>query len=225
VGDTTSRILLFALIAAASPVVLLATVAVLTSRRGRTNGTVYLVGFLLGQSIAFVVALLIGSAATTDRQGNEELAAALELAFGVGLLVIAWPQRRAKAEPKAAGPSRLKAMLARLHGLRPGTAFSVGVLLGVGGVKRLSITVVAGATVGIAGLLPIEDVLLGVLYVIVAAVLVWVPVGIYLVAGERADGWLQAAQGWLIANERRITFASTLLFGFLLTSDALFRLV
>lgn len=224
-GDTASRILLFALIAAASPVVLLATVAVLTSRRGRANGTVYLVGFLLGQSIAFVVALLIGSAATTDRQGNEELAAALELAFGVGLLVLAWPQRHAKPESDGAGPTRLKAMLARLRGLRPGTAFSVGVLLGVGGVKRLSITVLAGATVGIAGLLPIEDVLLGVLYVIVAAVLVWVPVGIYLVAGERADGWLQAAQGWLTANERRITFLSTLLFGFLLTSDALFRLV
>ena len=54
--------------------------------------------------------------------------------------------------------------------------------------------------------------LLGVLYVIVAAVLVWAPVGIYLVAGERADGWLDAAQGWT-ANERRITFFSTLLFG------------
>jgi hypothetical protein len=225
VADTASRILLFAVIAAASPVALLATVAVLTSRRGRRNGTVYLVGFLLGQSIAFVVALLIGSAATTDRQGNEELAAALELAFGVGLLVVAWPQRRAGADPDAGGPGRVKAMLARLHGLRPGTAFSVGVLLGVGGVKRLSITVVAGATVGIAGLLPIEDVLLGVLYVLVAAVLVWVPVGVYLVAGERADGWLETAQSWLTANERRITFASTLLFGFLLTSDALVRLV
>ena len=197
----------------------------LTSRRGRTNGSVYLVGFLLGQSIAFVVALLIGSAATTNRDGNEELAAALELAFGVGLLVLAWPQRHAGAEPDPAGPSRVKAMLARLHRLRPGTAFSVGLLLGVGGVKRLTITLVAGATVGIAGLSPVEDVLLGVLYVLVAAVLVWVPVGVYLVAGERAAGWLEAAQGWLTANERRITFVSTLLFGFLLTSDALVRLV
>lgn len=59
----------------------------------------------------------------------------------------------------------------------------------------------------------------------VAGVLVWVPVGIYLVAGEPAHVWLQAAQGWLTGNERRITFFSTLLFGFLLTSDALFRLV
>ena len=79
-------------------------------------------------------------------------------------------------------------MLARLHGLRPGTAFSVGVLLGVGGVKRLTITLVAGATVGIADLLVVEDVLLGVVYVLVAGVLVWLPVGVYLVAGERATG-------------------------------------
>ena len=43
-----------------------------------------------------MVAFLIGSAATTNRDGNEELAAALELAFGVGLLVLAWPQRRAQ---------------------------------------------------------------------------------------------------------------------------------
>jgi hypothetical protein len=224
-ADTSSRVLVFALVAAASPVALLATAAVLTSRRGRTNGSLYLVGFLLGQSIAFLVALLIGSAATTNRDGNEELAAALELAFGVGLLVLAWPQRHAGAEPDPAGPSRVKAMLARLHGLRPGTAFSVGLLLGVGGVKRLTITLVAGATVGIAGLSAIEDALLGVAYVLVAGVLVWVPVGVYLVAGERAAGWLEAAQGWLTANERRITFVSTLLFGFLLTSDALVRLV
>ena len=224
-ADTASRILVFALVAAASPVALLATAAVLTSRRGRTNGSLYMVGFLLGQTIAFAVALLIGSAATTNPDGNQELAAALELAFGVGLLVLAWPQRHAQAEPDPAGPSRVKAMLARLHRLRPGTAFSVGLLLGVGGVKRLTITLVAGATVGIAGLAPVEDVLLGVLYVLVAAVLVWVPVGVYLVAGERAAERLEAAQGWLTANERRITFVSTLLFGFLLTTDALFRLV
>ena len=224
-AETASRVLVFALVAAASPVALLATAAVLTSRRGRTNGILYMVGFLLGQSIAFVVALLIGSAATTNPDGNEELAAALELAFGVGLLALAWPQRHQGAEPDSCGPTKVQAMLARLHRLRPGTAFSVGLLLGVGGVKRLTITLVAGATVGIAGLTPVEDVLLGILYVLVAAVLVWVPVGVYLVAGERAAEWLEAAQGWLTANERRITFVSTLLFGFLLTTDALVRLV
>lgn len=225
-GETASRILLFAVVAAASPVGLLATLAVLTSRRGRANGAAFLAGFIIGQAAAFLAAFLLGSAATPDRpEGSEELSAGLELAFGLGLLALAWPERRRAAQVPGGGPSRTERLLGRLKGLRPGTAFSVGTLLGVGGVKRLSITIVAGATVGIAGLLPVEDLLLGALYVAIAAVLVWLPVGVYLVAGERADRWMSESEGWILANERRLTFFSTLFFGLLLTSDALFRLL
>jgi len=223
-GDTASRILLFALVAGASPIAIVSTLAVLTSTRGRTNGIAFLVGFLLGQSAAFLAAFLVGSAATTDREENENVAAALELAFGAALLAIAWPQRR-HARGAGGGPSRTKALLARLRGLRPGTAFSLGALLGVGGVKRLSITIVAGATVGIANLLGVEELALGALYVVVAGVLVWLPVGVYLVAGERSDDWMARAEDWLTTNEMRLTFFSTILFGFLLTSDALVRLL
>ena len=225
-GETASRVLLFSVVAAASPVALLATLAVLTSRRGRANGAAFVSGFVLGQSAAFLAAVLVGSAATADRpRGNEELAAGLELAFGLGLLALAWPERRSAGRGSTAEPSRTERLLGRLKGLRPGTAFSVGALLGVGGVKRLSITIVAGATVGIAGLLPVEDALLGLLYVAIAAVLVWLPVGVYLVAGERADRWMSESEAWILANERRLTYLSTLFFGLLLTSDALFRLL
>ncbi|HXV33575.1 MAG TPA: GAP family protein [Gaiellaceae bacterium] len=222
-GDTASRVLLFALVAAASPVALLATLAVLTSRHGRRNGIAYLAGFLAGQTIAFVTAVLVGSAASTDHEENDELAAVLELAFGLLLLVLAWPERRRRSEP--AGQGRMKSLIERLRGLRAWTAFAVGILLGVGGVKRLSITIVAGASVGFAGLAPAEEVALGALYVLVAGVLVWAPVGAYLVAGERADRWMLRAEGWLTANGRRLAFFSTAFFGFLLTSDALIRLV
>jgi Sap, sulfolipid-1-addressing protein len=219
------RILVFALVAAASPVAIVATLAVLTSRRGRTNGIVFAAGFLLGQSAAFLAAFLAGSAATTGHEGNDQAGAVLELVFGLALLAIAWPQRRRGAPGTGGGHPRTKALLARLRGLRPETAFVLGTLLGVGGVKRLSITIVAGATVGIASLLAVEELTLGVLYVLVAGVLVWLPVGIYVVAGRRAADWMEQAEGWLTANQRRLTFASTLVFGFLLTSDALVRLV
>ncbi len=224
-GETAWRILLFALVAGASPIAIVSTLAVLSSRRGRTNGIAFVTGFMLGQTAAFLAAYFVGSAATTDRDPNEHAAAALELAFGLVLLALAWPARRRQGSDAAAGPSRTKALLARLKGLRPGTALSAGTLLGVGGIKRLTITIVAGATVGIAGLLPVEDLALGLLYVIVAGVLVWVPVGVYLVAGAPADVWMASAEDWLTANERRITFLSTLLFGFLLTTDALTRLL
>lgn len=224
-AETALRIFVYALVAGASPIALVASLGVLTSRRGRTNGLAFAIGFLLAQSIAFAVAFALGTAATTGRQGHPTAEAVLELAFGLGLLVIAWPERRREGTAPGGAPARTRALLERLRRLRPGTAFAVGSLLGVGGVKRLTITLVAGATVGIAGLSPIEDVLLGAVYVVVAAVLVWLPVSVYLVAGERADAWMTSAETWIMSNERRLTFVSTLVFGFLLTSDALVRLL
>jgi MFS family permease len=224
VGQTTTRILLFALVAGLSPVAMVSVLAVLTSRRGRANGVAFLAGFMLGQTAAFTAAFLVGSAATTQREVNEHLAAALELAFGLALLIVAWPQRRRDPAAPGAG-SRTQALLDRLRGLRPGPAFAVGTLLGVGGVKRLTITIVAGATVGVASLLLVEELALGALYVLIGGVLVWVPVCAYLLAGERADAWMREAERWLTENERRLAFLSTLVLGFLLTTDALVRLL
>ena len=224
-AETAWRIFLFALVAAASPIGLLATLAVLTSRRGRTNGIAFVAGFVLGETAAFLAAFLVGSAATADREGNDEVATAMELAFGIALLALAWPQRRRDTPAAAGAHSRAKALLDRLRGLRPGTALALGTLLGVGGVKRLTISIVAGATVGIANLMPGEELALGALYVLVAGVLVWAPVAVYLVAGAHADDWMTRAEDWLMTNERRLTFFSTLVFGFLLTSDALVRLL
>ena len=120
--------------------------------------------------------------------------------------------------------SRTKAILARLGHLRPATAFSMGCLLGVGGVKRLTITLFAGATIAVAGLIPAEEAALGALYVVIASVLVWLPIGVYLIAGRRADAWTESTQAWLIANEQRITAVVTLVFGALLIGHALLRL-
>jgi Sap-like sulfolipid-1-addressing protein len=222
--ETSWRVLLFALIAGMSPIAIVSTLAVLTSRRGRTNGLAFVTGFMLSQSAIFLAAFFVGSAATTDREGNEHLAAALELAFGVALLALAWPQRKDRKIGGGGGGTRTKALLERLRGLRPVTAFSFGALLGVG-VKRLSITILAGGTVGVASLLLVEELALGFLYLLVACLLVWVPVGVYVVAGARADDWMAAAEDWLLANERRLGFFSSVVFGLLLISDAMFRLL
>jgi cytochrome c biogenesis protein CcdA len=223
--DTSGRILVFGLMAGLSPIAVVSTLAVLTSARGRANGLAFAAGFMLGQSAAFAGAYFIGTAATTNTDGNEQIAAWLELAFGLFLLAIAWPQRRRPEDPVVVGRSRTKALLERLRGLRPGTAFSAGTLLGIGGVKRLSITLVAGATVGVAGLGPAEDLATAVLYVVVGGLLVWLPVSVYAVAGDRAEGWIAAAETWLTGNERRLMFFTTVIFGLLLTSDAVVRLL
>ena len=109
-------------------------------------------GFLLTQSAVLLIAFLLGAAASPDRdRGHETLAAALGLAAGVALIALAARQRSTGEPEERIGSSRTEAFLARLGRLRPATAFSFGALLGVGGVKRLTITLLAGASIALRG--------------------------------------------------------------------------
>ena len=50
------QVLLYGLFAALSPTVLLATLVVLGSGRGRLNGLVFLIAFAIGQTLAYLTA-------------------------------------------------------------------------------------------------------------------------------------------------------------------------
>jgi Sap, sulfolipid-1-addressing protein len=226
VSGTAPRVLLYALVAGTSPLALLSTLAVLGSGRGRENGSAFALAFLVTQSVVLLIAFLVGSAAAPDRERHHEtLAAALELVAGAGLLALAWRARTPRRSQLPSEESRTKALLARLRGLRPVASFSVGALLGVGGVKRLTITLLAGATIAVAALIPAEEVGLGVLYVLIASLLVWLSVAVYLIAGKRADELTESTEAWLLANQQRATLLSTLVFGLLITGDAIVRLL
>jgi hypothetical protein len=220
---TSLRVLLLALLAGASPMAMIATIAVLTTQRGRTNAIAYGIGFVLGQTVAFAVALAVGSAASEHTAPS--WAATAELLLGVALLAVAYAQRRPSPPRPVGAPSRGRALLQRLGAVGPVAAFLFGGLLGIGGIKRLSITLVAGATVGAADLRGVEELALAAVYIAVSGVLVSVPVAIYVIAGSRADAWMVTAKEWVAARQQRLAVVSTAVFGMLLTGDALVRIV
>jgi hypothetical protein len=224
--NETTQVVLYGLIAGLSPLALLATLAVLGSGRGRLNGSLFALGFLLTQSTVLLIAVLLGAAATPDRdRGHETLAAALGLAAGVGLIALAARQRSSGDSEEPIGGSRTEAFLARLGRLRSATAFSLGALLGVGGVKRLTLTLLAGASIALAGLIPAEELALGIVYVALASALVTIPVVVYLIAGRHADAWTASTQAWLIRSQQGLTILSTLVFGVLIIGHSLLMLV
>lgn len=224
--NAATQTVLYALVAGLSPLALLSTLAVLGSGRGRLSGSLFAGGFLLTQSTVLLIAYLLGEAATPDRnRGHETLTAALSLAGGVALVALAARQRSSGDQQERIGGSRTEAFLARLGRLRPATAFTLGALLGAGGVKRLTVTLLAGASIALSGLIPAEELALGILYVVLASALVTIPVAFYLVAGSRADAWTANAKAWLIANEQRFTILSTLAFGVLLIIHGLIQLL
>jgi threonine/homoserine/homoserine lactone efflux protein len=218
----TARILLYGLIAAASPTTVLAVLVVLLSRRGRANGTAFAAGFLFGSVAAFLTAFFVGS--TISNQHHGSVRSYVELALGVVLIAVAWRARRPREPTEADGRSGMEALFERLEHVRPPVSFSLGVALGVG-TKRLVITAVAATTVAFAGLSDAEEAGLGVLYVVVAGLAVWLLVAIYLITGKRADDWIANAKAWLTTNTQKVVYYSSTAFGIAIIGDALIQLL
>ena len=167
---------------------MVATLAVLGTKRARVNGSVFAVGFVLGQVLALFFEIAIGSV-TTPGGGDSTASGALEIVVGLLLLVTAERARHHSDTPRAeTGKSRTQLALDRLERVTPRTAFSVGVTLGIG-LKRLVITVFAASTIALANLARAQELALGAFYVLLASVLVWAPITVYLVAGAEPTSW------------------------------------
>ena len=217
------HVLFYALAAAASPLVLTATFAVIRSERPRTNGIAFLSGFLLGTTIACGLGLALGQAAVDRLDSHETVEGVLTLLLGVALLAVGLQARHAPPRSAARG-SRASAILAGLRNVRPAAAFSMAGLLGFGGPKRLVLTFLAMASISEASLGDAEDLTLVLVYIAVATVLVSVPVGIVIIAGERAAAILARGESWLTDHAAQLRVWLSLGIGAALIVDALLRL-
>ena len=218
-----AHVLFFALAAAASPVALTATFVVIGSARPRRNGIAFLSGFLLGTMIACGLGLGLGQAAVERLDSHETVEEVLTLLLGIALLIVGLQAWHASPRPEHEG-SRASAILAGLGNVRPAAAFSMAGLLGFGGPKRLLLTFLAMVSVTEANLLDIESLTLVVGYLVVATVPVSVPVGIVLIAGQRAAVILGRGESWLTEHAASLRVWLSLGIGAALIVDALVRL-
>jgi Sap, sulfolipid-1-addressing protein len=218
------HVLLYAVAAAAGPLVLTATFLVLRSERPRRNGIAFLAGILLGTCIACGLGLLVGKATVEQIDSHERIEGAVALLLGLVLLVIGLRARRSSPRPESEEGSRASAILAGLRNVRPAAAFSMAVLLGLGGPKRLVFTFLAMASISEGGIGGAGDIALIVAYVVIATALVWVPVGMVIVAGERAGAILERGQSWLTSHAAVLRVWLSLGIGAALVVDGLVRL-
>lgn len=220
----TVEVLFYGLAAAASALVMSATFVAIRSERPRTNAIAFLSGFVTGTVFACGVALALGQA-TVERIGDHDtFKAALTLVFGLALLVVGLRARtaRPRAEPRS---SRANAVLAGLRNVGPAATFSMAGLLGIGGPKRLLLTFLAMASATGTGLRDVVDVALVVGYVVVSTLFVAAPVGLVVLAGDRADVTFARGQSWLTEHADVLRVWLSLGIGSALVIDGLARLV
>jgi hypothetical protein len=218
----TLRVLLFALVAATSPLALASVLVVLTGAGARLKGAAVAIGFVGGQAAFFLLMYAIGASSSPDGKNHPAVVDSIEIALGIALLVTAVYVRRHRVDLEARRPSqRTVAIRSRLAHLRPLTALGTGAALGIGGPKRIGVTIVVSAAIAAAGLERAEALGLATLYVALATVLVWVPVLLYVAFGQRATEWLENAQRWTGQHKVTLTFYPSAVLGAVLVVDGI----
>jgi len=217
-----AQLIPYAVIAALSPLGLAATLVVM--RGGRLKALVFAVGLLVGQLCA-CAALAAGAVALPDRSTSHTvLQGVLAAVAGTALLLLAEAVHRRPRRDRRSSSGRSQAALDRLGRVHALTTSAVGLMLGIGGPKRLLLTTLAVASIAAAGITGSSEKALIAWYALLATILVWVPVLAYLVLGDWAVAQLDAGLKWLASHSRSATVWALVIVGLALIGNAVLTL-
>ncbi|MFJ7146917.1 GAP family protein [Streptomyces sp. NPDC100445] len=208
-GKVLGDVLGLAAAVAISPLPIIALILILATPRGRLNGTLFTVGWVLGLSALGAVMLAIASPAGASSHSHPATwVGALKLALGVFLVLFGarlWHRR-----PKDPAQAQLPKWMAAIDHLTPLKILGLGLALSALNAKNAPLTIAAGATIGSAGLPVGQQVASLAIFVLIATLGLLVPLGVFLLGGERAKTTLADWKDW--AAQHNIAVMAVLLF-------------
>jgi threonine/homoserine/homoserine lactone efflux protein len=205
--------------AALSPFPIVAVVLMLSTPRGRVNGPLFIVGWLVGFAIIGVVVLaIVGPSASTSNEPATGVSW-LKLALGVWLLGVA--RRQFAKRPRGDEESPAPKWMGSVDHFGPGKAVVAGLALSAANPKNL-ILAVAGATAIAQTAIPgSEQAIAYVVFTLIATIGVAAPVVIYFVMGDRSRDILDRLKTWMAHNNAVIMAVLCLIIGVKLIGDAI----
>ena len=219
------QVVLYGLLAGLSALGFGATLAVMPS--GRLKAIGFGAGFVGAQILTCSVLVIFGIAATgASAKSHPDLRAALEVALALVLIALALvvhrrpPNTTDSSIAHERSKARTQGLLERLSRLRVLTTIVGGFLLGIGGPKRLVLTCLAATTIVTAGLGDADQATLVVVYVTLATALVWGPLILFLLLGDRVIAFMEGAQGEVGRRQPQVTVYALLMLAGLLILDA-----
>jgi threonine/homoserine/homoserine lactone efflux protein len=195
-GNAIGAILGQAVGVAISPVPIIAVILMLFSKAAKVNSISFLVGWIVGLLGAGMIVLAIG---ISSSDGAPSTASGwIKIAIGalfLGLGVKQWTSRPKKGETAA-----VPGWMSSIDSFTAAKAFGMGVLLSAVNPKNLGLTIAAAATIGGSGLSSGDEIIVMVVFVLIASLTVAAPVILNLVMGSKATHTLTEMKEWLTDN-------------------------
>ena len=211
-GDVIGDILPLALGVMISPIPIIAAILMLLSPKAKRTSVGFLLGWVAGIVVVLTVFILLASVIPqTDADQPQPVAGVIKIVLGALMLLLAVKQWRSRPEPgeEAALPSWMSA----IDQLTPAKSLGLGFLLSAVNPKNLLMAAGAGVVIGSAQLATGDLVVAVVVFTVIAAASVAVPVIGYLLASKSLAAPLESLRGWLVHNNATVMAVLLLVIG------------
>jgi hypothetical protein len=214
--DTLGEMLPFTVGVALSPAPIIVVVLLLLAPVGTRGGAAFLVGRLVGLTTVVTVFVLL-SDYVTEASGSSVAVSLLRIAVGLALVALAVSKWRTR--PRGDDEVALPRWMGSIDTMSSAGALRFGVILTVANPKELAFGAGAGLIIG-GSTLPLgQEIIVTVVFALVASVSVIGPVIAVAVAGDRMAGSLESAREWLLRNNQVVLGTVLLIIGALLVGN------
>ncbi|MGW0878948.1 GAP family protein [Streptomyces sp. NPDC002671] len=208
-GHAVGDVLGLAAGVAVSPLPIVAIILILATPRGRLNGPLFALGWVLGLAVLGAIMLAVGgSGSASTHKHPATWVGALKLALG--LLLVLFGARQWRRRPADPSQAQLPKWMAAIDRFTPLKILGLGLLLSAANAKNAPLTLAAGASISSAGIPLPQQIGALVIFVVIASVGVLAPLAVYLLMGERAKGVLSNWRDW--ATRHNVAVMAVLFF-------------
>lgn len=205
---------------ALSPIPIIAVVLILTSRRARSNGPAFVIGWLVGLAVIGAIVLSVAGPTGASKSGSPATWVSwVKIVLGAALLLVAVRQFRGR--PKDGDEAALPKWMASIDSMKPLTVLGLAALLGGVNPKNLLLAVSAGASIAQTGISGADQAIAYAVFALIGTIGVGTPVVIYFALGERSAKMLTALRDWMGQHNAVIMSVLCLVIGAKLIGDAI----
>ena len=205
---------------ALSPVPIIAVVLMLTSRRAKVNGPVFVLGWLLGLGVVGAIALALAGAGGASTSGSPAVWVSwVEIALGVLLLLVA--ARQFRGRPHGEEQAQTPKWMATIDQTKPAAALGLAAVLSGANPKNLLLAVGGAAAIAGTGIPGGQQAIAYLVFALIGTLGVGIPVGIYFAMGDRSETLLAGLKDWMSQHNAVIMSVLCLVIGAKLIGDAI----
>ncbi|MBW8173212.1 GAP family protein [Ornithinimicrobium sp. Arc0846-15] len=195
-GSVIGQILGEAIGTAISPVPIIAVILTLFSPAAGRNGVAFMLGWLFGTGAILFVSVAVGSAA--ESAGGSGGTGIVKILIGAAFLSFAWKQWAGR--PRQGSAAKLPGWMESIAESSAARALGLGALISTVNPKNLGLALAAGSTIAVADLPGGQQIMVALVYTVLASLTIILPVLGYLIAPKGMEPVLTAIKKWLIAN-------------------------